>query len=133
VAALEGALAGRRQPIQRTLAFRTTETLLDYRASHRTDNPAALKKTQIQISSPSRSKSTLRTHRTIPEPIVTGMGVCKNLQAVPNQASTIGIERPRRRTADPDFPGSAAFCGSCLLPVTPEAAGSSPVDPANIH
>ena len=56
---------------------------------------------------------------------------CKNLQAVPKHASTIGSGRPRRRTADPDFPGSAAMCLCCLPPVTPEAAGSSPVDPAD--
>jgi hypothetical protein len=56
---------------------------------------------------------------------------CKNLQAVPEHASTIDTERPRGMTADPNFPGSAAMCGLSLLPVTPEAAGSSPVDPAN--
>jgi hypothetical protein len=58
-------------------------------------------------------------------------GACKNLQAVPEYASGTGCERPRRGTADPDFPGSAAICCRCLPPVTPEAAGSSPVDPAN--
>ena len=56
---------------------------------------------------------------------------CKNLQDVPEHASTIGIDRRSGRKADPDFPGSAAMCCHCLLPVTPEAAGSSPVDPAN--
>jgi len=44
----------------------------------------------------------------------------------------IGLERPRGGTADPDFTGSAAFGCHCLRPVTPEAAGSSPVDPAKI-
>jgi hypothetical protein len=34
--------------------------------------------------------------------------VCKNLQAVPKQASTTGCERPRCGTADPILPGSAA-------------------------
>ena len=56
---------------------------------------------------------------------------CKNLQEIPEQASTIGIERRSGGRADPDFPGSAAFDRQWLLPVTPEAAGSSPVDPAN--
>src|SRR5687767_571345 len=60
-------------------------------------------------------------------------GVCKNLQAVPNQPSMIGIERPRWGIADPDFPGSAAMCCIWRRPVTPEAAGSSPVDPANLR
>jgi hypothetical protein len=59
--------------------------------------------------------------------------LCKNLQAVPNQASTIGLDRPSGGTADPVFPGSAVMCCHCLLPVTPEAAGSSPVDPANLR
>jgi hypothetical protein len=58
-------------------------------------------------------------------------GACKNLQAVPKRASTIGIGRPTCGTADPDFPESAAICGDWHRPVTPEAAGSSPVDPAN--
>ena len=58
-------------------------------------------------------------------------GACKNLQDVPKQASTIDLGRPRRGRADPDFPGSAAICGGWHRPVTPEAAGSSPVDPAN--
>ena len=53
------------------------------------------------------------------------------MQDFPEQASTIGIDRRSAGRADPDFPGSAAMCGHCLLPVTPEAAGSSPVDPAN--
>ena len=57
--------------------------------------------------------------------------VCKNLQAVPAHASKTAIERPRCGTADPDFPGSAAICGYWSRPITPEAAGSSPVDPAN--
>jgi hypothetical protein len=57
---------------------------------------------------------------------------CKNLQAVPKQGSTTDLERPPRGTADPVFPGSAAMCCHCARPVTPEAAGSSPVDPANI-
>ena len=34
---------------------------------------------------------------------------CKTLQAVPEQASSTGFERPRRVTADPSFPGSAAI------------------------
>jgi hypothetical protein len=58
-------------------------------------------------------------------------GACKNLQDVPEQGSRIGLDRPSGETADPDFPGSAAMCRHCLPPVTPEAAGSSPVDPAN--
>ena len=58
-------------------------------------------------------------------------GACKNLQEIPEQASTIGIERRSGGRADPDFSGSAVFCRRRLLPVTPEAAGSSPVDPAN--
>jgi hypothetical protein len=60
-------------------------------------------------------------------------GACKNLQDVPEQGSRIGLDRPSGGTADPDFPGSAAMCRHCLPPVTPEAAGSSPVDPANIN
>ena len=58
-------------------------------------------------------------------------GACKNLQDVPKQASTIDLGRSRRGRAGPDFPGSAAICGDWHRPVTPEAAGSSPVDPAN--
>jgi hypothetical protein len=57
--------------------------------------------------------------------------VCKNLQDVPEHASTIGIDWQSGGRADPDLPGSAAVGCHCLLPVTPEAAGSSPVDPAN--
>jgi hypothetical protein len=59
--------------------------------------------------------------------------VCKNLQDVPEQASTIGIGWQSRGRADADLPGSAAVCCHCLLPVTPEAAGWSPVDPANYN
>jgi hypothetical protein len=61
---------------------------------------------------------------------ISPLRVCKSLQAVPKQASTIGRDRPSGGTADPDFPGSAAFCYRWRRPVTPEAAGSSPVDPA---
>jgi hypothetical protein len=56
--------------------------------------------------------------------------LCKNLQAVPNQASTIGLDRPIGETADPVFLASAVMCCHCLLPVTPEVASSSLVDPA---
>src|SRR5205823_13685602 len=59
-------------------------------------------------------------------------GACKNLQDFPKHASTIGFQRPCCVTADPDLPGSAAFDRECLLPVTTEAAGSSPVDPAKL-
>jgi hypothetical protein len=48
---------------------------------------------------------------------------CKNLQGVPEQASTIDIKRLERGTADPGFPGSAAMGCGWRLPVTPEAAG----------
>jgi hypothetical protein len=43
----------------------------------------------------------------------------------------IGIDRRLGGRADPDFPGSAAMGCRWCRPVTPEAAGSSPVDPAN--
>jgi len=49
-------------------------------------------------------------------------GVCKNLQAVPKQASATGLERPEHETADPDFPGLAAMCAvvdACLSRRTP--------------
>ena len=52
--------------------------------------------------------------------------VCKNLQAVPEQASTSGCERPRCGTADPDFPGSAAISCDSSRPSKPRVAGSSP-------
>jgi hypothetical protein len=55
--------------------------------------------------------------------------VCKNLQTVPKQASKTGCEGSRRGTADPDFPGRLRCVVISLLPVTPEAAGSSPVSP----
>jgi hypothetical protein len=61
------------------------------------------------------------------------VAVCKNLQDVPEQASTIGIDWQSGGRADPDFPGSAAMGCCWCRPVTPEAAGSSPVDPANYH
>ena len=57
------------------------------------------------------------------------------LQELARRSGTGVHDRHRlavRGRADPDFPGSAAMCCHCLLPVTPEAAGSSPVDPANI-
>ena len=58
---------------------------------------------------------------------------CKNLQAVPNTRPRSASDSQDRGTTDPDFPGSAAMCCRWCRPVTPEAAGSSPVDPANIH
>ena len=60
-----------------------------------------------------------------------GARPCKNLQAVPKQGATTGAERPPGGSADPDLPRSAASGCHCVRPVTPEAAGSSPVDPAN--
>jgi hypothetical protein len=45
---------------------------------------------------------------------------CKNLQDVPEQASTIGIDWQSGGKADPDFPGSAAMCRRWSRPVTPE-------------
>ena len=65
--------------------------------------------------------------------LLKGQPLCKNLQAVPKHASTIGRERPSRRTAGPDFTGSAAIGGDWTRPVTPEAAGSSPVDAARLR
>jgi hypothetical protein len=38
------------------------------------------------------------------------------LQAVPEQASATGLERPPGGTADPDFPGSAAVGLDSLVP-----------------
>jgi hypothetical protein len=57
--------------------------------------------------------------------------ICKNLQAVPNTRPRSAWDGQDDGTADPDFPGSAAICVDWHRPVTPEAAGSSPVDPAN--
>src|SRR5439155_10962981 len=51
----------------------------------------------------------------------------------PEQRSTISLQPRSRGRADPDFPGSAASGYSWGRPVTPEAAGSSPVDPANLR
>src|SRR5215211_4419220 len=44
----------------------------------------------------------------------------RDLQAVPKQASSIGVERPIRGPAHPDVPGSAAICGDTSRRVTPE-------------
>ena len=57
--------------------------------------------------------------------------VCKNLQDVPEQASTIGIDWQSGGRADPDFPGSAAMCGDWHRPVTPEAAVRFRMPPDN--
>jgi hypothetical protein len=59
--------------------------------------------------------------------------LCKNLQAVPNTRPQSASDGQEGRTADPDFPGSAAICCHWCRPVTPEAAGSSSVDSGRLR
>ena len=53
---------------------------------------------------------------------------CKNLQAVPEQASTSGCERPRCGTADPVLPGSAAVGRDYSRPSKPRVGTHSRSD-----
>jgi hypothetical protein len=61
------------------------------------------------------------------------VSACKELQRVPGQASTSGVERPRSGAAGPDFPESAAIGIVCRLATNQEVAGSSPAGRANLH
>jgi hypothetical protein len=54
---------------------------------------------------------------------------CKNLQAVPGQASANVRDRHLGVTADRDIPRPSVVVRGCPSPVTQEVAGSSPVDP----